>query len=200
MPGPGLSPPGNLWRSVASEGRLRVAGAQEAECTRWYMSIPSTAGAQDAERSSLCRGSLSGPVEHAHYREDHEDEQDQEDHEQDLRQGCGDTLDAGETQTARNQRDDGADDAPPQQMTHDTPLVGTSRWTHTDCELPMCRAGVRARHPALCSSGSRVWAGGVRSRKPRPWQYGITCTPLARCSSRMESRNSTIFVQCTLGR
>jgi len=32
---------------------LRVAGAQEAECTRQYMSIPSTAGAQDAERSSF---------------------------------------------------------------------------------------------------------------------------------------------------
>src|SRR5690348_9704420 len=40
------------FESVASEGRLRVAGAQEAECTRQYMSIPSTAGAQDAERSS----------------------------------------------------------------------------------------------------------------------------------------------------
>jgi hypothetical protein len=40
-------------QSVASEGRLRVAGAQEPECTRQYMRIPSTAGAQDAERSSF---------------------------------------------------------------------------------------------------------------------------------------------------
>src|SRR5690348_2128321 len=38
--------------SVASEGRLRDAGSQEPECTRQYMRIPSTAGAQDAERSS----------------------------------------------------------------------------------------------------------------------------------------------------
>ena len=42
-------------KSVASEGRLRAAGAQEAECTRQYMSIPSTAGAQDAERSSFAK-------------------------------------------------------------------------------------------------------------------------------------------------
>src|SRR5690348_3623025 len=41
------------WKSVASEDRLCDAGAQEAECTRQYMSIPSTAGAQDAERSSF---------------------------------------------------------------------------------------------------------------------------------------------------
>jgi hypothetical protein len=36
---------------VTSEGRLRAAGAQEPECTRQYMRIPSTAGARDAERS-----------------------------------------------------------------------------------------------------------------------------------------------------
>jgi hypothetical protein len=49
------------FKNVASEAAirgkrapwLRVAGAQEAECTRQYMSIPSTAGAQDAERSSF---------------------------------------------------------------------------------------------------------------------------------------------------
>src|SRR6185437_7115123 len=40
-------------QSVASEGSLRAAGAQEAKCTRQYMSIPSTAGAPDAERSSF---------------------------------------------------------------------------------------------------------------------------------------------------
>jgi stearoyl-CoA desaturase (delta-9 desaturase) len=40
-------------KNVVSEGRLRAAGAQEAECTRQYMSIPSTAGAQDAKRSSF---------------------------------------------------------------------------------------------------------------------------------------------------
>src|SRR5690348_5630354 len=40
-------------QSVASEGRLRVAGAQEPQCTRQYMRIPSTAGAQAAERSSF---------------------------------------------------------------------------------------------------------------------------------------------------
>jgi hypothetical protein len=37
--------------SVASEDRLRVGGAQDAECTRQYMSNPSTARAQDVERS-----------------------------------------------------------------------------------------------------------------------------------------------------
>src|SRR5579885_947728 len=40
-------------KSVTSEGRLRVGGAQEPECTRQYMRIPRTAGAQDAERSSF---------------------------------------------------------------------------------------------------------------------------------------------------
>jgi hypothetical protein len=55
-------------KSVASEGRLRDAGAQEAESTRQYMSISSArkavppctgpvehqlAGTQDAERSSF---------------------------------------------------------------------------------------------------------------------------------------------------
>jgi hypothetical protein len=38
-------------KTVASEGRLRDAGAQEAERTRQYVSIPSTAGTQAAERS-----------------------------------------------------------------------------------------------------------------------------------------------------
>ena len=45
-------------RTVASEGRLRAAGAQEPECTCEYMRNPSTAGAQDAERSRLCKSSL----------------------------------------------------------------------------------------------------------------------------------------------
>jgi BirA family biotin operon repressor/biotin-[acetyl-CoA-carboxylase] ligase len=49
---------GNLCTSVASEGRLHEACAQEPECTDEYMRIPSTAGVQSAERSSLCRGSL----------------------------------------------------------------------------------------------------------------------------------------------
>src|SRR5579875_323012 len=39
--------------SVASEDRLRDAGAEEPECTRRYMRIPSTAGAQAGERSSF---------------------------------------------------------------------------------------------------------------------------------------------------
>jgi hypothetical protein len=50
-------------RNVTSEGRLRVGGAQDAECTRQYMSLMliaaackhasrSTDRAQDAERSS----------------------------------------------------------------------------------------------------------------------------------------------------
>ena len=39
------------FKTVASEGRFRDAGAQEAECTRQYMSIPSAAGARAAERS-----------------------------------------------------------------------------------------------------------------------------------------------------
>ncbi|TAM98361.1 MAG: hypothetical protein EPN40_06525 [Rhodanobacteraceae bacterium] len=34
---------------------MRVAGAQEAERTRQYVSIPSTAGTQAAERSRLFR-------------------------------------------------------------------------------------------------------------------------------------------------
>lgn len=37
--------------SAASEESLRVAGAQEAECTRQYMSISSTAGTQNIECS-----------------------------------------------------------------------------------------------------------------------------------------------------
>lgn len=36
---------------VASEGGLRVGRAQEPECTVEYMRIPSTTGAQAAERS-----------------------------------------------------------------------------------------------------------------------------------------------------
>jgi hypothetical protein len=40
-------------KNVASEGRLRAVGAQEPECTRQYMRIPSTAYAQDAEHSSF---------------------------------------------------------------------------------------------------------------------------------------------------
>ena len=36
--------------TVASDGRLRAGGAQEPECTYEYMRIPSTDGAQDAER------------------------------------------------------------------------------------------------------------------------------------------------------
>jgi len=35
---------------------LRVAGAQEPQRTRQYVRIPSTAGAQDAERSSFQTG------------------------------------------------------------------------------------------------------------------------------------------------
>ena len=42
---------GGPLQSVASEGRLCVAGAQEPECTRQYMRIPSTAGANYAERT-----------------------------------------------------------------------------------------------------------------------------------------------------
>jgi len=38
--------------NVASEGRLVAAGAQEAQRMDEYVSIPSTAGDQDAERSS----------------------------------------------------------------------------------------------------------------------------------------------------
>ncbi|WP_347260321.1 hypothetical protein, partial [Rudaea sp.] len=38
-------------KTVASEENLRVAGAQEPECTQMYMRIPSTAGAQIIERS-----------------------------------------------------------------------------------------------------------------------------------------------------
>src|SRR5690348_4737381 len=58
----GFGNPGPRWRhgrrkewleSVASKGRLRDAGAQAPECTRQYMRMPSTAGAQDAERSSF---------------------------------------------------------------------------------------------------------------------------------------------------
>jgi hypothetical protein len=45
-------------QSVASEGRSRVGGAQEPECTWVYLRIPSIAGAPDpilnqAERSSF---------------------------------------------------------------------------------------------------------------------------------------------------
>jgi len=39
-------------QSVASEGRLRVTGAKEPQRTRQYVSIPSTAGAQEAQQ--LC--------------------------------------------------------------------------------------------------------------------------------------------------
>src|SRR6185312_15150365 len=49
---------GGIPETVASEGRLRVAGAQEPECICQYMRIPSTAGTQDAERSRLFGGSL----------------------------------------------------------------------------------------------------------------------------------------------
>src|SRR5581483_3813384 len=49
-----------LFQNVASEGRLRDAGAQEPERTRQYVRIPSTAGAQDAERSSFGIGSSHG--------------------------------------------------------------------------------------------------------------------------------------------
>src|SRR6185437_9945230 len=48
---------GNLCRTVASEGRLRDAGALQVERTRQYVSIASTAGTQAAERSRLFRGS-----------------------------------------------------------------------------------------------------------------------------------------------
>src|SRR5579883_862468 len=54
------------------------------------------------------------------------------------------------------------------------------------------------RYAACCRT--TVYCGGLRSRKPRAWQWFITCTPWARCSSRIESRSSTIRVQCTLGR
>ena len=37
---------------VTSEERLSAAGAQQAQCMSEYMSIESTAGAQDIERSS----------------------------------------------------------------------------------------------------------------------------------------------------
>ncbi len=37
---------------VASEGRLAAAGAQETQCMDEYMRLSSTAGGQDAERSS----------------------------------------------------------------------------------------------------------------------------------------------------
>lgn len=40
-------------QNVASEDRLSAAGAQDAECTRQYMSNPSTASAHDVERSSF---------------------------------------------------------------------------------------------------------------------------------------------------
>jgi hypothetical protein len=40
-------------QSVMSEDRLRDAGAQQAERTRQYVSIASTAGAQDVERNSF---------------------------------------------------------------------------------------------------------------------------------------------------
>jgi dihydrofolate reductase len=45
-------------QSVASEGGLCDAEAQDAECTRQYMSSPSTAGAQAAERNSFASRSL----------------------------------------------------------------------------------------------------------------------------------------------
>jgi len=51
--------PASPCRTVASEGRLRAAGAQEPECTCEYMRNPGTAGAQDAERSSLFGGFLA---------------------------------------------------------------------------------------------------------------------------------------------
>ena len=38
--------------NVTSEVRSSAAGAQEAQCMQQYMSIPSTAGGRDAERSS----------------------------------------------------------------------------------------------------------------------------------------------------
>ncbi len=41
-----------LRHNVASEGRLRTAGTQKPQCMYKYMRISSTAGAQDAERSS----------------------------------------------------------------------------------------------------------------------------------------------------
>src|SRR5690242_15621910 len=58
--------------SVASDGRarpgpdpgLRIAGAQEAECTRQYMSVAGTAGAQDAERSSFRKPSSISTKRH----------------------------------------------------------------------------------------------------------------------------------------
>jgi hypothetical protein len=40
-------------KNVASEDSLRVGGAQEAECTRQYMSIPGTDCARNIERSSF---------------------------------------------------------------------------------------------------------------------------------------------------
>src|SRR6185437_12640466 len=51
----------NLSQNVASEGRLRVGGAQEPECICQYMRIPSTAGARDAERSSSEKVFSSAP-------------------------------------------------------------------------------------------------------------------------------------------
>ena len=42
-----------ISKIVASEGSLRLAGAQEAEHTREYVSIPSTAEAQNAGRSKF---------------------------------------------------------------------------------------------------------------------------------------------------
>ena len=44
-------PHGNRCRTVASEGRLRDAGAEQVERTRQYVSIASTAETRDAERS-----------------------------------------------------------------------------------------------------------------------------------------------------
>jgi hypothetical protein len=38
--------------NVRSEGRSSAAGAQEAQCMEQYMSISSTAGGRDGERSS----------------------------------------------------------------------------------------------------------------------------------------------------
>src|SRR4051812_11636853 len=48
-------------QNVASEGSSRFAGAQEPECTRQYMRIPSTAGTRTAERSSFAGRSSCRP-------------------------------------------------------------------------------------------------------------------------------------------
>ena len=53
---------GNPHKTVASEGGLRVGGAQEPDCTRLHMKIPGSGGARPVERSRFRRGSLAIPL------------------------------------------------------------------------------------------------------------------------------------------